>query len=48
MKGAGTDEDTLIEIICSRPTVELQKIIKEYKTIYNEDVEKYPLIQAVL
>ena len=40
MKGAGTDEDTIIEIICSRPTVELQKIIKEYKTIYNEDVEK--------
>jgi hypothetical protein len=40
MKGAGTDEETLIEIICSRPNVELQKIIKEYKTIYNEDVEK--------
>ena len=32
MKGAGTDEETLIEIICSRSNVELQKIIKEYKT----------------
>jgi annexin A7/11 len=40
MKGAGTDEETLIEIICSRSNVELQKIIKEYKTLYNEDLEK--------
>ena len=31
MKGAGTDEETLIEIICSRSNVELQKIIQEYK-----------------
>ena len=40
MKGAGTDEETLIEIICSRSNVELQKIIQEYKTLYNEDLEK--------
>lgn len=40
MKGAGTDDETLIEIICSRSNVELKKIIEEYKTIYNEDLEK--------
>ena len=40
MKGAGTDEETLIEIICSRSNVELQKIIQEYKNLYNEDLEK--------
>ena len=40
MKGAGTDEETVIEIICSRSNVELKKIIQEYKTLYNEDLEK--------
>ena len=39
MKGAGTDEETLIEIICSRSNVELQKIIQEYKKIYNQNLE---------
>ena len=39
MKGAGTDEGTLIEIICSRSNVELQKIIQEYKKIYNQNLE---------
>ena len=40
MKGAGTDEETLIEIICSRSNVELEKIKEEYKRIYNEELEK--------
>jgi hypothetical protein len=39
MKGAGTDEETLIEIICSRSNVELQKIIQEYKKLYNQNLE---------
>ena len=40
MKGAGTDDETVIEIICSRSNVELQKIKEEYKSLYNEDLEK--------
>ena len=40
MKGAGTDEDTVIEIICSRSNVELEKIRKEYEERYKENLEK--------
>ena len=40
MKGAGTDDETVIEIICSRTNVELMKIKEEYKSLYNEDLEK--------
>ena len=40
MKGAGTDDETVIEILCSRTNVELIKIKEEYKTLYNEDLEK--------
>lgn len=40
MKGAGTDEDTVIEILCSRPNVELEKIRKEYEERYKENLEK--------
>ena len=40
MKGAGTDEDTVIEIICSRSNVELEKIRTEYETRYKENLEK--------
>lgn len=36
MKGAGTDEETLIEIICSRSNVELEKIKEEYKRSSNK------------
>jgi annexin A7/11 len=41
MKGAGTDEDTLIEIIGSRPTSTLKAIIIRYKEIYNLDLEQH-------
>ena len=40
MKGAGTDEDTLIEIIGTRPGWMLKKIKNAYNNLYNEDLEK--------
>ena len=38
MKGAGTDEATLIEIISSRPSWLLQKIKIKYKELYNNEL----------
>ncbi|CAB3995352.1 Annexin A11 [Paramuricea clavata] len=40
MRGAGTDEETLIDILCSRSNAEIQKIKDEYKTYYKRDLEK--------
>uniref|UniRef100_A0A8D0J8X0 Annexin n=1 Tax=Sus scrofa TaxID=9823 RepID=A0A8D0J8X0_PIG len=40
MKGLGTDEDSLIEIICSRTNQELQEINRVYKEMYKTDLEK--------
>ncbi|XP_058012421.1 annexin A2 isoform X2 [Ahaetulla prasina] len=40
MKGLGTDEDTLIEIICSRTNQELAVINKVYKEMYKTELEK--------
>ena len=39
MKGAGTDEDTLIEIIASRPNWLLKQIKETYKKKYGKDLE---------
>ena len=39
MKGLGTNEDTLIEIICSRPPHVLKAIIAKFKEKYNKDLE---------
>ena len=39
MKGIGTDEDSLIEIITSRPNWMLQKIKEKYKEKYNKELE---------
>ena len=39
MKGIGTNEDTLIEIICSRPPQVLKAIIAKFKEKYNRDLE---------
>ena len=39
MKGMGTNEDTLIEIICSRPPQVLKAIIAKFKEKYNRDLE---------
>jgi len=40
MKGAGTDESCLIEIIASRPNWLLQKIKLKYKELYNKELEE--------
>ncbi|KAM3927601.1 annexin A2 [Leptodactylus fuscus] len=40
MKGLGTDEDTLIEIICSRDNQELHAIQAAYKELYKTELEK--------
>ena len=40
MKGMGTNEDTLIEIIASRPPHVLKAIIAKFKEKYNRDLEK--------
>lgn len=40
MKGAGTDEDALIEIIASKTNSELKAIIKRFKELYNKDLEE--------
>ena len=39
MKGAGTDEDTLIEIIASRKNSELKAIVKRYKELFGKELE---------
>ena len=39
MKGMGTNEDTLIEIIASRPPHVLRAIIQKYKEKYNRNLE---------
>ena len=39
MKGAGTDEDSLIEIICSRPNLVLKQIKEKYKEKIGKDLE---------
>ena len=40
MKGLGTNEDTLIEIIASRPPHLLKAIIAKFKEKFNRDLEK--------
>ena len=39
VKGIGTNEDTLIEIIGTRPGWMIKKIKKAYKSLYNKDLE---------
>ena len=39
MKGIGTNEDTLIEIISSRPPQVLRRVIEKYKEKFNRDLE---------
>ncbi|KAF7258461.1 hypothetical protein EG68_04353 [Paragonimus skrjabini miyazakii] len=39
MKGAGTDEDTLIEILCSRTNGQIAKIKEAFTKLYQKDLE---------
>ncbi|RUS77876.1 hypothetical protein EGW08_014350 [Elysia chlorotica] len=39
MKGLGSDEKVLIEIICSRSNAELNEIKRVYKTLYEKELE---------
>ncbi|KAJ8340246.1 hypothetical protein SKAU_G00348790 [Synaphobranchus kaupii] len=40
MKGLGTDEESLIEIVCSRSNEELVEIKRVYKELFKKDLEK--------
>ncbi|KAJ8002413.1 hypothetical protein DPEC_G00158630 [Dallia pectoralis] len=40
IKGLGTDEETLIEIVCSRSSSELVEIKTVYKELFKKDLEK--------
>ncbi|KAG7225420.1 hypothetical protein INR49_027414 [Caranx melampygus] len=40
MAGLGTDEETLLEILCTRSGKELQEICATYKQLYKKDLEK--------
>lgn len=40
MKGMGTDEDTCIEILCTRPNWYLKNIITAYANLYGKDLIK--------
>ncbi|XP_075994364.1 annexin A2-like [Genypterus blacodes] len=40
IKGLGTDEETLIEILCSRSNGELVEIKRVYKELFKKDLEK--------
>ncbi|XP_072237268.1 annexin A2-B-like [Leuresthes tenuis] len=40
MKGLGTDEETLIEMVCSRNKDELAEIKRVYKDLFKKEVEK--------
>lgn len=40
MRGPGTDEETLIDILCSRSNADVRKIKEEYQAYYKRDLEK--------
>lgn len=40
IEGAGTDEDALIEILCTRTNADIEAIRNAYKLLYHRDVEK--------
>ncbi|XP_023996018.2 annexin A2, partial [Salvelinus sp. IW2-2015] len=40
IKGLGTDEEVLIEIVCSRSSSELAEIKTVYKELFKKDLEK--------
>ena len=40
MRGLGTDEDGLIDVLCKRPVAHRMEIVKVYKTNYGKDLIK--------
>jgi hypothetical protein len=40
VKGVGTDENCIIEIMCTRTNAEISKIKEQYKKMYNKDLCK--------
>jgi annexin A7/11 len=40
MKGVGTNDEALVEVLCSRSNEEIKKIIEEYKRQFNDDLER--------
>ena len=40
MKGVGTNDEALIEVLCSRSNEEIKRIIEEYKRQFNDDLER--------
>ncbi|XP_028820032.1 annexin A2 isoform X2 [Denticeps clupeoides] len=40
MEGLGTDEETVLEVLCTRTPEQLRKVTAAYKTQYNRDLEK--------
>ena len=40
MKGVGTNDEALVEVLCSRSNEEIKKIIEEYKKQFNDDLER--------
>ena len=39
MKGIGTDEETLLEIICTKTNEQLETIKEKYNEIFDRDLE---------
>lgn len=38
MKGIGTDEDTIIELLCTKQGPAIQQMVSTYQTLYNRDL----------
>lgn len=40
LQGAGTDEDCLVELLCTRSNTEIKAFTEAYKTMYKANLEK--------
>lgn len=41
MKGLGTDDDTLVELVCSRPNYILKQVSDKFKQLYNKELSDW-------